>query len=39
MIRESKDFLSLRDRYIKENISIISNECFEEIPIPIVRGE
>lgn len=39
MIRESKDFLSLRDRYIKKKISITSNECFEEIPIPIVRGE
>lgn len=39
MIRDSKDFLDLRDKYINENISITSDRIFEEIPIPIVRGE
>ena len=39
MIQESKDFLSLRDRYNKENISITSDKIFEEIPIPIFKGK
>ena len=39
MIQESKDFLALRDKYIKENLSILSDKSFEEIPIPIVRGD